>query len=42
VKRCLSKVGDQISVSWPADDTRLLPGQGHALVDGKNLEDMLQ
>lgn len=42
VKRCLSKVGDQLSVSWPADDTRLLPGQGHAVPDGKNLEDLLQ
>lgn len=42
VKRCLSKVGDRLSLSWPADDTRLLPGQGHAAPDGKNLQDMLQ
>jgi len=42
VKRCLSKVGDRLSVSWPADDTRLLPGQGYTVPDDKNIESMLQ
>lgn len=27
VKRCLSKIGDRLSVSWPADDTRILPNE---------------
>jgi len=43
VKRCVSKVGDRLSLSWFADDTRLLPSQGHvASGEASLVEGMLQ